>query len=345
MKILHREFARSITSGAHASTITFLKDEPVISWFGGTREGARDVGIFLQYQGQVNEFGGKTRSPWWNPILFTIEDNLYLFAKTGDFCDRWQTFLYQVHYSEDAEAYGEKIRIGLEPLMTLPAGLNGPVKTKPIFRMDNKRMYVGSSVETNWDWTSYIEIYEVTDDPKQPLKFIRRSNPLTVPKVKYSYVSRFGGTGEKMSNGIIQPSLWLEGETMHAFFRSSRGLGKIYHSKSDIDSWAETSYSKWDDPMPTEFDNPNSGVDTVYFDNRLFLVYNPDDTQRTPLVVAELDEDLKVKDEIVIGTSDDVTGMTQTKELSYPYMVEQDGKLHLTYTYGRSKIEYIVIEV
>ena len=32
-------------------------------------------------------------------------------------------------------------------------------------------------------------------------------------------------------------------------------------------------------------------------------------------------------------------------ELSYPYMVEQEGKLHLVYTYGRTRIEYIVIEL
>ena len=128
----------------------------------------------------------------------------------------------------------------------------------------------------------------------------------------------------------------------HAFFRSSRGLGKIYHSVLDASDWED---DEWTSPEPTHLPNPNSGVDTLYMDDRLFLVYNPSETMRAPLVIAELDEDFEVIDEIIIQNEVKKILSTATRELSYPYMVENKGKINLVYTYGRSAIEYVTVEI
>ena len=128
---------------------------------------------------------------------------------------------------------------------------------------------------------------------------------------------------------------------MHAFFRSSRGLGKIYHScrwTKEVDGVDE-----WSSPALTNFENPNSGVDTIYHNDRLFLVYNPSSEQRSPLVIAELDEDFCIVDELVV--EEKVKEGTYSQELSYPYMVEKNNKIHLVYTYGRCTIEYVTIEI
>src|SRR5262249_35983021 len=67
-------------ASAHASTIVETRDGLVAAWFGGTREGAADVGIWLSRQTAGSwtppievasgiESDG-TRVPCWNPVLF-----------------------------------------------------------------------------------------------------------------------------------------------------------------------------------------------------------------------------------------------------------------------------------
>src|SRR5690349_15712469 len=65
---------------AHASTIVATKEGLVAAWFGGTREGAPDVGIWTSRQidgawtAPVEVANGiqpvGTRHPCWNPVLF-----------------------------------------------------------------------------------------------------------------------------------------------------------------------------------------------------------------------------------------------------------------------------------
>ena len=142
--------------------------------------------------------------------------------------------------------------------------------------------------------------------------------------------------------GIIQPSLWINRKgNLNAFFRSSRGLGKIYYSYSE-----DSIHELWSSPKPTKLSNPNSGIDTVYYNNRLFLVYNPSETSRSPLNVVELDEDtFEIIEEITIEKNVPESENAYSPELSYPYMIEHNGELHCVYTRGRSRIEYCVISV
>ncbi len=79
---------------AHASTIVATRDGLVAAWFGGTREGAPDVGIWLArhvsgaWTAPVEVANGVqadgTRHPCWNPVLFeTAPGTLTLFYKVG----------------------------------------------------------------------------------------------------------------------------------------------------------------------------------------------------------------------------------------------------------------------
>src|SRR6185436_5934831 len=81
-------------ASAHASTIAETRDGLVTAWFGGTREGASDVGIWLSrrvngaWTPPVEVATGVqpdgTRHPCWNPVLFVLPDKtLALFYKVG----------------------------------------------------------------------------------------------------------------------------------------------------------------------------------------------------------------------------------------------------------------------
>lgn len=326
MKIIERRFLNVNTKSCHAATMAFYKNNPVFSWFGGSREGDPDCSIYIQYNDKVMALMNQG-VPKWNPILFPHEDKLFLFFKSGFFCDRWQTFLFDISSIVEGNIHSN--------ISMLPAGLNGPVKTKPIVK--NGLIYCGSSVETIYDWTSYIESY-LYDKKSETLIFANRSSPLTTYKRTY----KDSNGVNKHSLGIIQPSLWIDKTgNINAFFRSSRGLGSIYYSCSK-----DEKNELWSQPLPTRFDNPNSGIDTVYMNGNLYLVYNPSKDVRIPLVVSHLEDQLfETMDSITVSDGISEKELVNSNELSYPYMIGHDGKLHLVYTRGRSKIEYVIIEV
>src|SRR5437867_5852309 len=87
-------FERAPFASAHASTIVETRDGLVAAWFGGTREGAVDVGIWLSRRGATGWTApvevatgvqpDGSRHPCWNPVLFQMPDkSLSLFYKVG----------------------------------------------------------------------------------------------------------------------------------------------------------------------------------------------------------------------------------------------------------------------
>ena len=331
MKIKSRKFLPSTTRSVHAATIEWWKDHFVYSWFGGTQEGQSDVAIYiynLNNKGETLAIGRGDQYPRWNPILFAFNDRLYLFEKIGMFCDRWQTV---VHDITDWDITLNEMN-ALKNGQFLPAGLNGPVKLRPVVYKD--RILCGSAHETFSDWTSYIEEYVVEDGI---WKNIGRSNPLFV-KEKVFFIDSYGN--KRRSLGIIQPTLWEDEGKMKAFFRSSWGLGNIYYSEM-------IEMGKWTDPVKTNLLNNNSGVSAVNYNDKLYLAFNNSNKFRYPLVVSEIKnceslENIKSEATLLINDKDE---KNMLMEFSYPYMIEHDGCLHLCYTYNRQKIEHVEISL
>ncbi len=95
------------------------------AWFGGTREGASDVGIWLSrrekngWMSPIEVANGKqadgTRYPCWNPVLFALSDNvLMLFYKVGPSPQAWWGM---VQTSQDAgRDVGERASIARREL-------------------------------------------------------------------------------------------------------------------------------------------------------------------------------------------------------------------------------------
>src|SRR5688572_30964506 len=135
-------------ASAHASTIVETRDGLVAAWFGGTREGANDVGIWMS-----RRLGGKwsppvevatgvqpdgSRFPTWNPVLFELrKGELTLFYKVGPNPRAWWGMVRTS--ADDGRTWSAERR--------LPDGILGPVKNKPV-RLPDETIISPSSTET-----------------------------------------------------------------------------------------------------------------------------------------------------------------------------------------------------
>src|SRR6476620_2533478 len=118
----------------HASTIVETPaHELVAAWFGGTRERAPDVGIWVSrrekngWTTSVEAANGVqpdgTRHPTWNPVLFQPRSGpLMLFYKVGPTPQTWWGMLRTS--TDGGRTWSEPCR--------LPDGILGPIKNKPV---------------------------------------------------------------------------------------------------------------------------------------------------------------------------------------------------------------------
>src|SRR5262245_29229525 len=145
----------------HASTIAETKEGLVAAWFGGTRERAPDVGIWLsrnvegRWTAPVEVANGleslTNRYPCWNPVLFQPKSGpLMLFYKVGPSPGSWWGIWMT---SEDGgKSWSKPWR--------LPEGALGPIKNKPV-QLANGYVLCPSSTENNgwkihFEWTDYL---------------------------------------------------------------------------------------------------------------------------------------------------------------------------------------------
>src|SRR5260221_6747618 len=132
----------------HASTIVETKSGLAAAWFGGTKEGAPDVGIWLARQldgkwtAPIEAANGvredRQRFACFNPVLFQPKSGpLLLFYKAGGHPNGWAGFLKTS--SDDGATWTSATQ--------LPDGFVGPVKNKPV-QMPDGSLLCGSSIET-----------------------------------------------------------------------------------------------------------------------------------------------------------------------------------------------------
>jgi predicted neuraminidase len=298
---------RAPTPSCHASTIAQTKDGLVAAWFGGTREGAKDVGIWLaRHEGQAWSapveaaagMDGEQRFPCWNPVLFRPREGpLLLFYKVGPSPSRWWGMLKT---SDDAGRTWSAAR-------RLPEGILGPIKNKPV-QLEDGTIVCGSSTE-DAGWRVHME--RTTDLGKT----WSRTEPLN--------------DGKQVA--LIQPGILNFGHGKLAILCRSR-QGKIYESRS------EDAGKTWTAPAATDLPNPNSGIDAVTLtDQRSLLVYNHTTTGRSPLNVAVSADGNTWKPALVLED--------QPGEYSYPAVIQAtDGRVHVTYTWKRQRIKHVVLD-
>lgn len=300
----------------HASTIAETKDGLVAAWFGGTRERAPDVEIWVSRQPKA---GGAwstptsvadgvqpdgTRLPCWNPVLFQVPKGpLMLFYKVGPSPSAWWGMLKT---SKDGGATWSEAR-------RLPQGILGPIKDKPVLLSDGA-LLCPSSVEGQKEPPSWRIHFERTADGGDTWSSVE------VPCDPKSPVN------------AIQPSvLFHAGGRLEAVGRTKEG--RIFQT------WSSDAGRTWSALELTELPNPNSGIDAVTLrDGRQLLVYNHcgEAKGRSPLNVA-ISKDGKVWQAALVLEQ-------EHGEYSYPAVIQAvDGSVQVTYTWKRRRIRHVVI--
>jgi predicted neuraminidase len=294
----------------HASTIVETKHGLVAAFFGGTRERAPDVGIW------VSRYGGNAWSPvvevakgvdddgkpvaCWNPALFQPKDGpLMLFYKVGPSPAKWWGMV--ITSSDDGATWSKPTR--------LPDGILGPIKNKPIQLADGT-IVSGSSTEGDGGWRVHIE--RSTDGGATWTK----TEPLNDGKTLR----------------LIQPTVLDHGNnTLQILCRNREG--------NIFQSWSSDAGVTWSTPTATTLPNPNSGIDAVQLkDGRTLLTYNHSSSERHPLNVAVSPDGKTWKPPVLIEDTDG-------PQLSYPAVIQtSDGLVHITYTWKRLKIRHVVLD-
>ena len=309
MKIITQKLIFDIGGGpalsCHASTVAFFEGSLYTAWFGGTKEGAGDVGIWLSKKDGENwgipaKMSVTENIPHWNPVLFPLGGKLFLYYKKGFEIPEWQTF-YRVF---ENGAWSKEIE-----LVKKNKGGRGPVKNKPV-RLKNGLILAPASLESASKPPAGVNRWNAFIDISSDGVNWRAQNPIPAEV------------------NLIQPSIWETDEGIHAFMRSDAGA--VYRSDSTDGGVS------WNKAYKTNLPNNNSGLDTVYAGGALYVVYNPVGKnwgERTPLVISRSDDNGKTWPETAI--LEDSEG-----EYSYPSVIEADGFLHIVYTYKRESVMY-----
>lgn len=322
--IVTQEFIYSLegalTPECHASTVEISNGVVVASWFGGTKEKNKDVGIWVSRKydgawstpkevanGVENE---DTRYPCWNPVLFKPKGGpLHLFYKVGPSPQEWWG-MYMTS-QDDGQTWSVPLK--------LTEGILGPIKNQPIQLNDDTIISPSSTEKKSGEWTIHIETS--IDQGKSWTK----TEPLNNPN----------------EFGAIQPVVLNYGEGR---------LQLLSRTKNNVISqnWSDDYGKTWSEMTASRLPNPNSGIDGVTLtDGRQLLIYNPTDRNwgdRVPLSIAvsEDGEDWqRLLDLEPIRENTDREG----EEYSYPTVIQDSkGLVHLVYTWNRKTVKYVTLD-
>jgi alpha-L-rhamnosidase len=289
----------------------------IAAWFGGTKEGNKDVCIWTSHlinskwtepvkvaDGIIND---TLRYPCYNPVLFYAPNKeLLLFYKIGPNVAGWKG--YMIRSKDNGKTWSAR--------EDLPDGFLGPIKNKP--ELINGVLLCPSSTEKN-GWKAHIE-----------------------------YTADFGNTWTRsaaINDGTImqaiQPSILNHKDGRLQILCRSRNL-------TINESWSSDGGKTWSEMKASALPNNNSGTDAVTLkDGRQLLVYNhtlPNETwvkgkgPRTPLNVAISNDGKKWYAVAVLEDS-------PISQYSYPSVIQtKDGMVHIVYTWRRERIKHVVMD-
>ncbi len=299
------------SASSHASTIAETPDGLVAAWFGGSREGALDVSIWLsRHDGtgwsQPEEVANGTdvrqgrRFPCWNPVLvYRRNGDLLLFYKVGPSPSTWWGMVRVSPDNGQTWVRGSR----------LPSGYVGPVRNKPI-EMFNGTLLCGSSSEDR-GWRVRMEW------AKDPFGIWN-----CTPYLNAAFTV-----------SAIQPTILKQDAAGSYQILCRSKQGKI------VTAWSTTNGNSWSPMDRTTLPNPNSAIDAVTLaDRRHLLVYNHTAEGRGVLNVA-LSLDGKLWQAVCELENE------PGSEFSYPAVIQtKDGLVHVTYTWKRERIKHVVLD-
>ncbi|WDQ16055.1 sialidase family protein [Rhodopirellula sp. P2] len=309
----------------HASTICQTPDGFVAAWFGGEREGAKDVSIWVSDHDGMSWSAPRkvadgvqtdgSRQPCWNPVLFRAPSGVtWLFIKVGPNPKEWWG---EVLFSDDGgKTFRDRTR--------LPEGVLGPIRCKPELVDGGKTLLCGSSTE-HAGWRVHFERLTLTG----------QANPEAVSEQHWD-------RGEAIHDGqefaAIQPTiLRLPNDRLRTLCRTMQSVIVQADSNDNGRTWTK--------PVSTKMPNPNSGIDVITAnDGRHWLISNPLPSKengwggRSQLTLSVSTDGEEYREVAVLENE-------PRGEFSYPAIIQaEDGKLHITYTWKRQKIKHVIFD-
>lgn len=306
------------TPECHASTIAETPSGLVSAWFGGTKEGHPDVGIWVSYHDgkrwstAVEVANGvqspEKRYPCWNPVLFQPRSGpLMLFYKVGDGPNGWWGML--MTSGDGGRTWSDPRKLGTGRL----GDLVGPDKNKPIQLDDGSILCVSC----------------------------RRR------RVHFEWTRDLGKTWQVL--GPIDDSQELGGLQASILTYADGRMQVVCRSRTFLtQSWSSDGGGTWSELTPLDLPNPDAGTDAVTLrDGRQLLVYNHTIRQppgnfprgRDMLNVAISEDGRDWKPVLTLERRDARYGF------SYPSVVQaSDDRVHITYTYVRQSIKHVVLD-
>ncbi len=289
----------------------------VTAWFGGTKEGNKDVCIWSSRlenkkwtapikiaDGIIND---TLRYPCYNPVLYyAANGELLLFFKIGPNVAGWKG--YMTRSSDNGITWGKREQ--------LPDGFLGPVKNKPVF-IGNELICPSSTEKSGWKVH-----FEITKDNGRTWRKTEAINDGTIVSA-------------------IQPSILI--------YKDGRQQVLCRSKNSTINqSWSNDIGKTWGAMTASSLPNNNSGTDAVTLkDGRQLIVYNhvkpapglPNGKgARTPLNIAVSGDGINWSAALVLEDS-------PISQYSYPSVIQsKDGMVHIVYTWRRERIKHVVID-
>lgn len=309
----------------HVGSICEMADGSLVaSWYGGTREGARDTAIYFAVRApgesmswsrprvivnrgsaskELHRFVKKVG----NSIIFTDpEDRLWLIYVTIA-VGGWSGSSLNVKISHDGgTTWTRSQRLTLSPFLNVSELVrNNPLPMKgggfiiPIYHE-----CAGKFPEILWIWGG------------------QRDQRITFRRTRMA-----GG------RSFIQPSIVACGSGVaRAFYRSCSG-DRVVAMATTGDTGAT-----WSEPQNLELPNPDSALNALLLSKgRILLAFNDSKQTRNNLRLA-----ISHDGGATWGRVAEIEN-SPGQEFSYPYLIRSlDGRIHLVYTWRRKRIKHVV---
>ncbi len=310
----------AFTPEVHASTVEVSNGVVIASWFGGTKEKNKDVGIWVARKTKVSWstpvevangiWKDGNRYPCWNPVLYKPKDGpLFLFYKVGPSPREWWG-LYMTSV-DDGRTWSKPLE--------LQEGILGPIKNQPVQLSDGTILSPSSTESEKDGWQIHLEIS--TDSART--------------------WSRTSSLNDPAEFGAIQPVILNYGNGR---------LQLLSRTQNEViaQNWSEDNGETWSKMTATSLPNPNSGIDGVTLsDGRQLLIYNPTAKNwgdRVPLSIA-LSKNGKEWNRVLDLEPVRDAMNKEGEEYSYPTVIQApDGKVHIVYTWNRKTVKYVVLD-